>query len=183
MRVLIAPPVEQDLRFAVGSVVAVTVRDEHEVWRGTDPHAAEADLQPAHEIEPLDEHFALVKLVVAVGVLENDDAVARLVGRLAVRITVRLGHPHAAAMVEREGNGLHHVRLRRAGDGAKARWQLHRLGGNPGGCALEQWFFKHQRLRRLHGVGEARALGVKSEVVEIHMAIATRVLVNDANKN
>ena len=86
-------------------------------------------------------------------------------------------------MVEREGNGLHHVRLRRAGDGAKARRELHRLGGNPGGCAIEQWFFKHQRLRRLHGVGEARALGVKSEVVEIHMAIATCVLVNDANKN
>ncbi len=48
-------------------------------------------------------------LPVAVGVLEDEDAVAA--GRIPLRIRVRLGDPDAAAVVEREADGLPDVGL------------------------------------------------------------------------
>ena len=183
MRVLISPPIEQDFRLGVRLVVAVAVGDEHQVRRGPDPDAAEADLQSTDEVQSLDEHLTIVKLVVSVGVLENDNAVAPPALRLAARVAVRLGHPHPTAMIEREGDRLHHVRLGGGSDGAEAGRQCHRPRRGLGCGALEQQLFKNLRNRRLHGVGEAGALGIKAEVVKVDVAPAAGVFVDDADEN
>ena len=111
VRVLVGPAVEQDLRLAVGHVVAVAIGNEQQVRRRADPHAAEADFQAAHQVQPLGEHRALVELAVAVGVFEDQDAVAALALRRADRILVRLGDPQPAAVVDRHRDRLLHVRL------------------------------------------------------------------------
>ena len=54
------------------------IGDEQQVRRRADPDAAEADLQAADQVQPFDEDGPLVELAVAVGVLEDQDAVACL---------------------------------------------------------------------------------------------------------
>ena len=76
VRVLVAPAVEQDLRRAGRLVLAVLDRDEQQIRRRADPDAAEADLQAADQVQALHEDRALVERAVAVGVLEDQDAVA-----------------------------------------------------------------------------------------------------------
>ena len=78
MRVLVAPAVEQDLRRPGRSIGAVLDRDEQQVRRRADPDAAEADLDAADEVQVLDEDLAAVEPAVAVGVLEDEDAVLAL---------------------------------------------------------------------------------------------------------
>ena len=65
---------------------------------------AEPVLQPADEIQPLDEHLPAVEPPVAVGVFEDEDAIAALVPLGAHRIGVCFGDPQAAAIVQREGD-------------------------------------------------------------------------------
>ena len=113
VRVLVAPAVEQDLRRAGRVVVAVLDRNEQKIRRGADPDAAEADLDAADEVQVLDEDLPVVETSVAVGVLEDQDAILALAFRRAHRIGVRLDDPQPAAVVEREGDRLHDVRLAR----------------------------------------------------------------------
>ena len=81
VRVVLAPAVEQDLGRAVGPVVAVLVGDEQEVRGRADPDAAEADLQAADQVQLIGEDLARVEPAVAVGVLEDQDAVLGLLRR------------------------------------------------------------------------------------------------------
>ena len=130
VRVLAAPAVEQDFRpggtslgnatpgrgiglhrHAVGHVVAVLVGDEHQIRRRADPHAAEAELQPADQVQTLDKDLARVVPAVAVGVFEDQNAVAALALRRTPRVFVGLGDPQPAAVVDRHGDRLMHVRL------------------------------------------------------------------------
>ena len=78
VRVLIAPAVEQHLRRARRTVRPVLDRNEQQVRRRADPHAAEADLDAADEIQVLGEDLAAVEASVAVGVFEDQDAVLAL---------------------------------------------------------------------------------------------------------
>ena len=75
MGVVLAPAVEQDLGRAVGPVVAVAVGDEQKMRGRADPDAAEADLQAADQVQLVGEDLARVEPAVAVGVLEDQDAV------------------------------------------------------------------------------------------------------------
>jgi hypothetical protein len=77
VRVLLAPAVEPHLRGAVGPVVAVAVGEEQQLRRGADPDAAEADLQPADQVQPLGEDRPPVEAAVVVRVLEDQDPVLR----------------------------------------------------------------------------------------------------------
>ena len=112
VRVLIAPAVEQDLRRTRRQIRPRLDRNEHQIRRGADPHAAEADFDAADEVQVLDEHLAAVEAPVAVGVLEDQDAIPALSLGRAQRIGVRLGHPEAPAIVEREANRPNDVGLR-----------------------------------------------------------------------
>src|SRR5437899_3216510 len=100
VRVLVAPAVEDDLRRAGGLVLALLDGDEQQLRRLSDPDAAEADFQPADEVEPLAEDGALVELAVAVGVLEDQDAVTGLRLGLFDWVGVGLGDPEPAAVVD-----------------------------------------------------------------------------------
>src|SRR5205823_6941976 len=73
---VVIPAVEENLRIAGGfRRVAVLNRHEHQIWRGADPHAAEAEFQSADEIQVLEKHRAPIEFAVAVGVLEHQNAV------------------------------------------------------------------------------------------------------------
>ena len=76
-----------------------------------DPDAAEADLDPADQVELVGEDLARVEPAVAVGVLEDQDAVAGLVVGDADRVRIRLGDPEPAAVVDRERDRLDDVGL------------------------------------------------------------------------
>src|SRR5206468_2259646 len=88
VRVLVAPAIEDDLRRPGGLVFTVLDGDEQQLGRLPDPDAAEADLESADKIKALIEDGALVELAVAVGVLEDEDAVAGFVFRKLDRIGV-----------------------------------------------------------------------------------------------
>ena len=158
VRVLVAPAVEQDLRRAGGLVVAVLDRDEQQVRRRADPDAAEADLDAADEVQALDEDGALVELAVAVGVLEDQDAVAwpRLSGAADRDSVVRLRHPEPAAVVDGEGDRLMHVRLAGEQRDLEALGHGHRLGrllGRQAGVLVDV------RRRQRCGVGRGGTFG------------------------
>jgi hypothetical protein len=103
---------EQEL-FAVGFVVAVVVDEpENVVAAGDEGFVAEhADAVGAVHIAGLVEDGGFVGLRVAIGVFEDEDAVA--LGAFAVVLAVvdHLAHPHAAAMVDVDAGGRKHHRL------------------------------------------------------------------------
>ena len=122
-----AKPVQQDLRLAVGNVVAVSVRDEVEVRRRHDPRAAEPDLDAGDVVELVIEDRSLVEPPVAVGVLENQNPVTRLGG--VVRVVVRFGDPESASVVDAEPDWLPDVRFAGKQRHFKPLRDDHRLGG------------------------------------------------------
>ena len=72
-----------------------------------DDDAAVGEDQAGGQVEVIGEDGDLVGLAVAVGVLEDLDAVVALAAaQHAVRVVDRLDHPQPAALVEREGDRL-----------------------------------------------------------------------------
>ena len=181
------PAVEQHLHRA-GRLV-VLHRHEEKIRGGADPDAAEADFQAADEVQAFHEDGAFVEMAVAVGVLEDDDAVAfralvfrqeKAGRRMTARIDVGLGHPHAAAVVDRHGDGLFDVRLAGKRRDGKAFRQRHGPGGLVGGQSRE--FERVGDVPRT-GVREIRFRLVEFEVVEIEMSPAARAAIDQANEN
>jgi hypothetical protein len=127
--VLPAPAVEQDFRLAVGHIVPVAIGNEHQVRSRPDPHAAEADFEPANEVQPFGEHFPLVETAVAIGVFKDNNAIATFVARCANRVFVGLSDPNAATIVERHGDRLLDIRLGSEHFRRETRGQFHRRGG------------------------------------------------------
>ena len=84
-----------------GTSVPSLTRDEEQVGRCADEHAAESDLDSAHQVQAFDEHLAAVERAVAVGVLEDEDAILAFTLRRAHRVGVCLGDPQPAAVVDR----------------------------------------------------------------------------------
>ena len=99
--------------FAVGLVVAVVVDEPENVVAAGDKRlvAEDADAVGAVLIAALVEDGGFVGLRVAVGVFEDQDAVA--LGSFAVVLAVihNLAHPHAATMVNVDAGGRKHDRL------------------------------------------------------------------------
>ena len=170
MGVLVAPAIEQDLRRTGRHVRARLDRNEHQMRRSADPYAAEAHLDAADEVQTLDEDLTAVEASVAVGVLEDQDAIPALPLGRAHRIGVRLGHPESPAIVEREANGANDVRL---GGGKLDRETLghgHRLRGvRCREAGVPDRVHRRQRVdfRRGDLGGEERSRFVEAEVVEV----------------
>ena len=104
------PAIEHDLRFAGGlGFVAILHRDEEQVGRRAEPDAAEADGDAAGEGGLVPEHRLLVEGAVALGVLEDEDAV--LGHARAGRVVGTLDNPEATAVIDGVGDGLHDLGL------------------------------------------------------------------------
>ena len=70
------PAVQENLRITPRlGIVPIGNWHEHQVRRRADPHTTETDLESAHQVQVLHEHRALVEFVVAIGILEHQDAV------------------------------------------------------------------------------------------------------------
>ena len=100
VRVLVAPAVEQHLGLAVGLVVAVAIGHEQQVRRRADPHAAEADFQPADQVQVLRETPCAFRSGRRRRRLRRSGCGPCLCPRRADRIGVRLGDPQPAAIVD-----------------------------------------------------------------------------------
>ena len=105
--------VEHDLGRTVGDVVAVAVGDEQQLGRAEQPDAAEPELDAAEPLDVVGEDRPPVEPAVAVGVLEDQDAVAEAEVELlgAVGVGVVLGDPEPPAGVPGHRDRVPHVRL------------------------------------------------------------------------
>ncbi len=103
-----APAVEDHLGLAGDSVAE---GDEEQVRGAAGPDAAVADLDAGQVVGLVPEDGTLVKGAVAVGILENEDAVLSLAVGRPLGIGEALGHPEPAAVVEGQGNRLADLRL------------------------------------------------------------------------
>ena len=142
-----ADAAEQHRRRAVGLVVAVLVGEEQNLGRAGNDHlrAEHGDAQRGIHVVPLIKCLGRVGPAVAVGILEDADAVAlrlNLTPRLEQSVVDALGHPHAALGVD-----VHIGRV-----------QQHWLGGKQRGLQLR---VGDEQLGLLGGGGRAVALGGK----------------------
>ncbi len=108
------PPARAQHRAAVGLVVAVGVLEQEHVRGGGDDDAPLHEDEARGEVESLGEDGPLVGASVAVGVLENRDAVgARVAVQHEVGVVDGFDHPEAPPGIERERDGLDDVGLAR----------------------------------------------------------------------
>ena len=142
------PAVEDDFRCAVRHAIAVAVGIEQKIRRARDPHAAEAHGHAADALTVLQKNFALIKTSVAVFVREDQNAVA--VFHFEIGIGKTLGHPEPPAIIEVEGDGLHHVRFAGEEGGAETFRQRELLQGGVGRNG------RVARLLRVHHTGRQR---------------------------
>ena len=125
--VFVTPSIEEDLGLAVGEVILIFVRVKKKIGGRSHIDPAEADLNPAREIDLFGEDLARFEGAVFVAVFENQDAVLALVviARIADRVGMTLDHPEAAAGVEAHRDGLRDLRLGRDEIDRESRRQLH----------------------------------------------------------
>ena len=188
VRVLMAPAIEENLGFA-GLVGLRVVRNEHEVRRRPDPHAAKAHLDSTDQVQAFEEGRSLVEFAVAVGVLKDQDLVAVLAlgrrqhrpgKRETLRVGIGLDHPQPAPVVGAHGHGLVNIGFAGKELDRETLGHGHRLGRLLG---RQAGVFERIGRSRLRLGGDLRLFGMKAEVVEIHMAPVTGVFVNDADVN
>ncbi len=166
VRVLVVPAVEQHLRLAIGHVIAVRIGYEEQFRSLTDPHAAEADLQPADEIQLVEKDFLAVELSVAVRRLRRSECDLRLALFSALRIDESFGDPQTATIVDRHRDRLTNIGLAGEQRRLEARGQVHRRGG------FFRWQSMSEDLAFLHR--ELRPLLVEAEVIEVDVPPAAR---------
>ena len=122
-----APPRAEDLPH-VRLVVPIRVLQEQEMRRASDDDAAIRKCQAGRYVEVLGEDRELVGTSVAVGILENLDAIVTGISvQDLVRIIHGLDDPEPPAFVEREGDRLDDVRLAREELDAELRGRLYEL--------------------------------------------------------
>lgn len=192
MGILEAPAVEEDFGWAVGDEIVVAVRDEEEVWGGTDEDPAEAGFDAAGEVEALGEDRAGFEGTVAVAVGEDDDAVAAHAVGLLVRIAEPFEDPETSGVVDGEGDGLDDVWFSGDEVGFEAVGEHHagdgllgggvRDGGGRAGVREEVPEDRAFFLTGASGGGEDGGVGVEDEVVEIEMAPWCGALVDEAEE-
>src|SRR5207248_2178977 len=102
----VAEPIEDDLRLAIGDIVAIAIGDEIELRRRHHPHAPETDFDAGDIVQPLVKDLAADA---ASGVFQDDDAV--LAGRLPGTVIEGFGHEDAATRIDAEGDWLYDIRL------------------------------------------------------------------------
>ena len=170
VRVLVAPAVEQDLRRAVGLVVAVRVGNEQQVRRRADPDAAEADLEAADEIQSFGEDRALVEACRRRPCPRRSGC-----GRGPCRPRARAWdtctprRPRAGRGRRSRADRVHDVGLRGDeldGEALRHRHRLGRLGGREPGVQDRVDRRQGAYLRRGDLGGEERARFVEAEVIE-----------------
>jgi hypothetical protein len=105
--------VEEDLRFAVGNIVGVAIGNEKKFGRAKREHAPEAG-EGAGELDGLiPKNGAFVGAAIVVSIFENNDAIAQVEVEVfgALRVSVILANPQAAAGVGGDVDGLLDVGL------------------------------------------------------------------------
>ena len=111
--------------FAVGFVVAVVVDEPENIVAAGDERfvAEDADTVGAVHIAPLVEDGGFVGLRVAIGVFEDEDAIAFGAFAVVLAVVHDLAHPHAAAVVDVDAGRRKHEWL--AGEKLHGEFGMH----------------------------------------------------------
>ena len=145
-----AKAVEQHHRFTIRHAVVILVRDKIKIRNRHHPHPAEPHLNAAHVLELIIKNNPLVVPPIAIGVLENDDAI--LLPSLFVRIIIGFGHPQPATVINAETDRLLDIRFTGKKGHVESLGHLH-------GFSRFQWRegFLDDRLRILLGTPKMRS--------------------------
>ena len=160
----------EHLGLLVGDAVAVGVAHEPQMRRLAHVHAAVPDQQAGGERHAVGEDGHLVGAAVAVGVLEDLDAVAALLAGLgAERILIEFQHPQASALVEGHRDRVHHLglageeaHLEAGRDDERLLLVRGREGGVVGGFVLARELTSRRRV----GVDREAELGMTRQLTE-----------------
>src|SRR4030095_5591189 len=109
--VLIAKAIQESLGKPVGNIVVIAIRNKEQLWRRSNPDAATPNFQPTDEVETIGEFLASLDSPIPIAVLEDHDFVQTLSGGALGWVAVSLSHPHPAALIKSEGDGLMQVRF------------------------------------------------------------------------
>ena len=124
-------PIQQHLRFAVGNIVVIAVRQKEQAGRAQHINAAKTDRHTGQLLRLIPKHRAPVKMPRMLRIFENNNAIMELQVKIQLlfRIGKILGNPQPTARVGRHGDGLLNVGLRRKHGGLESRREVHPFDG------------------------------------------------------
>ena len=149
-----------------------------------------SDLQSTSQIQSFDEDFAAFETTVAVFVRKDQYAIQAFPVGTLLRVAFALQNPDPAAGVKRKRDRLKQLRFRSNefhGEPSRHVHLAHRISPGALVCGGSRVWHKvaqdrilHQRRRRCIGK-VSWLLGMKAEVVEIHVSPTTRTLVHQTH--
>ena len=109
--ILPAPAIQQDFRWTVGRIVSIAIRNEQQIRSCTDPHSAKTNFKTADKVELFLKDRAFVELIIAIGILKNENPVASIFVFYTSGIGIRLGDPESAAIIKGHSDRLLNIRF------------------------------------------------------------------------
>jgi hypothetical protein len=105
------PTVKDDDRRAIRLVIPIAIRDEDEIGSTAQPDAAEANSDARKIRSFVIEDGAAIETAIAIGILEDHDAVRAFLSGGPVGIRQAFDDPKPPAVIEGKRDGLHYVGL------------------------------------------------------------------------
>ena len=179
VRILESPTVEQNLWPAIRFVVAVSIRNEHQVGCCSDPHATKANFQSADQVQPLSKDLSRVQSTVAIGVFKNQNSISASITLGALWVFVSFRNPSATAVIERHRNRLFYIGLGSRDRYTKSFWQFHRCRRRHCIQTTMRIIIRHQRHASRCQFG--RPFLMQSELIKVDMPPPILALINQSN--
>ena len=117
--------VEQQDRLPIWHTVVILIRNEIKIRNRHHPHPAEPNFYATHILKFIVKNNPLIMGTIAVGILENNDAV--IFSSLLVRIIIGFSHPQPTPIIKAETNRLLDVRFSGKKGDVEPLGHLHRL--------------------------------------------------------
>lgn len=178
--------IEQNLRRAVGFVVAIGIGDEEELGSTRGEDTAVTDFESGDEVEIVSEDLVGFEGSIVVLVLKDNEAVFAFAFFLSTWVGVGFGHPDAATGIKGEGDGLPELWLTGNRLDLESFGDMHRRGdvvffaGRVGfEVPEERAGIQAPGSRRSNG--GAGLLLMKTEVVVVDVSPVTGVFVDHAD--
>ena len=110
---IVLESIKQDLGLAIGDVVQITIRDEHQIGCSRNPDAAHANFDAGQLLSLVPKYLSIVKNAIVIGVFKNDNSVIQPHIKIffAVRVGIAFHHPKAASSIGRNRNRLVNIRF------------------------------------------------------------------------
>ena len=142
-------PVKQNLRRSVGNVIAIRIRNEHQLRWCHHIDTAKANFDAGHLHALVPEDGSLVEDAVVVCVFQNQNSITQL--RIEVQLTFGVGivfnNPQPATFIDGESDWLPEIWFRSKHGGSEARRHFHLRQS-----LFRSWKRKRQLLTVVHSL-------------------------------